>query len=650
MRGRTGLLVAVLVALLALPPRLADTDRFVTTDELFWMGRAGNFARALATGQLRETLQSGHPGVTTMWAAYLGMGPAQASSLAGARREVSRREVAGNPAFLPGLADARRAVGALTALAIGLTVYLAWLALGPVPAIVGGVLAALDPFLLAHSRLVHIDALLATWMGVAVFGLIARWSGAGMWTLVLAGLATGLALLSKAPALFLVGFAPIAATILRGRRAILDRCVARDLAVWAVVALATYVALWPAVWVAPMDTVGQSLAFIRDNANPSHAAPIEGREGAWFYPLVALARSTPLTLIGLVLLVMLPPSGRRGRAALALGVAAIAFGAAMTVSAKSFDRYLLPIFPFLDFLAGVGYWGAIRRLPVHRTAALWALLVVLVGLSVVWIGGAWPYVLTYANPLVGGPPFAAARVASAWGEGLDQAAEYLNRRAEAGSRVVGMPGEIYTTVLDAQLVGQVAPADGADAGAYDDVVVYIRNVQLGERPAFLDDRYLRWDPELTVLVGGVPYAWVYDSEHGAPVGVRFGERLELVGYGLDSAVIRPGRRLELRLRWRSVEPLPPGLQLSAMLVAPDGSSTETRLPLRGDEAEWGTGEVVTATYRVPIEPSAQPGERMLVVRVLDANGEVLPPTAAASLTPEAPRLDDGVALRNVAIR
>jgi hypothetical protein len=267
-----------------------------------------------------------------------------------------------------------------------------------------------------------------------------------------------------------------------------------------------------------------------------------------------------------------------------------------------------------------------------------------------WIGSAWPYLLTYANPLVGGPPFAAGRIASPWGEGLDQAAEYLNRRADAGSRLVGMPGEIYTTVMDAQLLGQVAPAEGADAGAYDDVVVYIRNVQLGERPEFLDARYLRWDPELTVLLGGVPYAWVYASEHGAPVGVRFGEDLELVGYGLESAVVRPGHRLDLRLRWRPAAPVPTGLQLSVMLVAPDGTATETRLPLLAGEKEWGPDEVVTATYRVPIEPSAQPGERMLVVRVVDASGAALPTTASARLHPDAPRLEDGVALRDVAIR
>ncbi|MDP8921980.1 MAG: hypothetical protein M3O34_03790, partial [Chloroflexota bacterium] len=46
------LVLVFVILLVGLPPRLLETDRFVTTDELFWMGRSGAFARALATGQL----------------------------------------------------------------------------------------------------------------------------------------------------------------------------------------------------------------------------------------------------------------------------------------------------------------------------------------------------------------------------------------------------------------------------------------------------------------------------------------------------------------------------------------------------------------------------------------------------------------------
>ena len=63
------ILLALLLVLVALPPRLLATDRFVTTDELFWIGRSAAFGRAIETGQLGQTFQTGHPGVTTMWTA-----------------------------------------------------------------------------------------------------------------------------------------------------------------------------------------------------------------------------------------------------------------------------------------------------------------------------------------------------------------------------------------------------------------------------------------------------------------------------------------------------------------------------------------------------------------------------------------------------
>src|SRR6266568_2133933 len=65
---------ALAIFLLALGPRLVGLDTFVTTDEIFWAGRTGNFSRALLGGRLNSTFQTGHPGVTTLWTGLVGMG------------------------------------------------------------------------------------------------------------------------------------------------------------------------------------------------------------------------------------------------------------------------------------------------------------------------------------------------------------------------------------------------------------------------------------------------------------------------------------------------------------------------------------------------------------------------------------------------
>jgi 4-amino-4-deoxy-L-arabinose transferase-like glycosyltransferase len=201
--------------------------------------------------------------------------------------------VSQSPAVLPALTAARQAFGVVTALGVGLLGLLAWRLFGPCPAALGGLLLALDPFFLAHSRLVHIDASLALWMSLALVAGLYRWLGGGWWSLGLCGVATGLALLSKSPALMLLALIPIALQPRRG--AWIDRARLRtglrDTAIWAVVTLLTVVVVWPAVWATPNETITRFLAFVRDNANPDHAALTDDAgAGLLFYPLVLLFR------------------------------------------------------------------------------------------------------------------------------------------------------------------------------------------------------------------------------------------------------------------------------------------------------------------------------------------------------------------------
>ncbi|MFN8633378.1 MAG: glycosyltransferase family 39 protein [Chloroflexota bacterium] len=666
------LLLAVVLAGLALPPRTLDADRFVTTDELFWVGRSAAFGRAIETGQLGQTFQTGHPGVTTMWVGWLGMGLDRARELAPSRQTVSRREVTQSPAFMPALASARRAFGVVTALGIGTIGLLAWRLFGAGPAILGGLLLALDPFFLAHSRLVHIDASLTLWMSLAVVSALYRWQGEGRWSLALCGVSTGLALLSKSPALMLVGLVPVLLLPHRAMRLDRERLrpAVRDLVVWAAVTGLTFVLLWPAVWSAPGETASRFLAFVRDNANPDHAAAADDQgAGIWFYPLVLLFRATPVTLLGLVGLAAPPWTRPKGRTLPLLLLYALGFGAAMTVVAKGFDRYLLPIFPVVDLLAGVGLWriarvlvDVLRRPGTYgrsEVALRWRPAigaVACVGIVVSgawWIANAWPYVLTYANPLLGGNPAAQRTIASGWGEGLDQAARYLNERSNSSRLRVAMPGEIYTTVLDAQLNGTVAPAEGYDAGVYDALVVYLRNNQLGERPPFFDDELLSWTPDQTVTLSGVPYAWVYSTRAGAPVGATFGDQLSLDGYGLDTAQARIGRRVELRLRWRPMQPLPKGLGVVVELrPSRGGRPSVLTLPLEpsGEPSTWAPLERVSVAYQLALDPGLTAGDYVVVVRVVGADGEPLPVTVQPKRPPGVASEPTAVPLRRIQAR
>jgi hypothetical protein len=66
------LILAVVIFGLALGTRLTDLGVFVGPDEFSWVTRSANFTQALVNGDLAQTYQTGHPGVTLMWAETLG--------------------------------------------------------------------------------------------------------------------------------------------------------------------------------------------------------------------------------------------------------------------------------------------------------------------------------------------------------------------------------------------------------------------------------------------------------------------------------------------------------------------------------------------------------------------------------------------------
>src|SRR3972149_248484 len=66
------LLALALVVVATWLPRGLALDRFVTTDEVLWLTRSGNFYYALTQRDYKNTYQREHPGVTVMWAGMLG--------------------------------------------------------------------------------------------------------------------------------------------------------------------------------------------------------------------------------------------------------------------------------------------------------------------------------------------------------------------------------------------------------------------------------------------------------------------------------------------------------------------------------------------------------------------------------------------------
>ena len=344
-RLRTSLIVLVLF-LATWAPRVLALDVFVTADERKWLGRSANFYNALAHGDLPNTFQREHPGVTVMWAGTLGL----------------LQQFPSYPQVTPGYFNWNvedfeawlKANTTLTPLQL-LVAGRWWIVLGisiiqtaaffPLRRLLGETLAAIAvlflawmPWSVALSRQLHPDGLVSSLTFVA-FAFFLGWlyGGRQKVDLIVSGILMGLAWLTKTPAAFLVpiGAILIGIEIARGARgegrganrqlsivncqlsmksvrANIDsqptsspwRPLIAGYIVWGVIATATFVLLWPSMWVNPFGTLarmaGEMEGYVGGHVNANYfLGQAVADPGPFFYPVAWLFRITPATVIGL---------------------------------------------------------------------------------------------------------------------------------------------------------------------------------------------------------------------------------------------------------------------------------------------------------------------------------------------------------------
>jgi len=557
-RGRIATPLACLaIFALALAPRLFAPARFITWDEPTWADRSAAFLQAIESGDFETTFQREHPGVVTMWAGAAALAISEGSSSA----------VDDPDAHLDSM---RAAIALLTALAIALAWWLARPLVGTPAATTAAALLAFDPYLLAHSRVLHLDAVAASLALVAVLCL-ARWldvlarrldgappAPSKRW-LFATGVATGLAVVEKSPMLVLGAFVAAIVTVRivvdvvrsRSRTRVGDGLV-RWLDAGVVVAVAaaiTYVAVWPAMWVAPVETFQRMLAYAAEGAGQAReavffAGRVSPDPGIGLYLAAIPWRMTPLSLVGLAVgVVAAGREARRGRWTAALLLAwAVVFVLAMGAGAKKFERYMLPALPALDVVAAVGLvvlvdaarrWQAREGVAIDAPdtatpspsawamADLWgvghvgrqarrqaAVLAAAVALQAAFVVAHHPTYLAWYNPLLGGGPAAARVLPVGWGEGSDLVVAWLHAQDRTGWSTAAE--HTVATASDVLLAygyrGRVvAPKKWREAGW---LVVMIDDRQIGEPEEILSAVEGR-PPTHVVRLNGIDYAWIW---------------------------------------------------------------------------------------------------------------------------------------------
>jgi 4-amino-4-deoxy-L-arabinose transferase-like glycosyltransferase len=183
-------------------------------------------------------------------------------------------------------------------------------------------LIAFDPFFVAHSRVLHTNGLLATFMFLSLIAFIYYLRTQAISGLVLSGIAAGLSFICISPGVALI---PAIGLITLGnlwdgeaRRfdqnlKSLMRRVVIPLIAWGAIALLVVFLVWPAMWNNPVGTLVRMLQYGMSAAE----GEIGGAHfvGAYqdtgdasnylnFYPLTYLWRTTPIVLVGLGLAVL----------------------------------------------------------------------------------------------------------------------------------------------------------------------------------------------------------------------------------------------------------------------------------------------------------------------------------------------------------
>ncbi len=652
--NRRDLLFSLLILLLAIGPRTAALDDFFTIDEGYhWIGRTDRFAAAVAARDWAATDQTGHPGVTTMWLGSLGR------ALAAARGVTNPGWAGGGATYLGYL---RLPLAAANALAVAVGYLLLIGLVGRRAALLGAIFWATSPFLIAHSRLLHLDALLTSCMTLSLLCLLAA-RGAPVASsgeqqirpklLIASAVLAGLALLTKAPALLLI---PFAGVILLadvfvpspgGRAAALRRAIALGL-LWGGVAAITFALLWPAMWVNPLGAFGSILAEVRDNGgNPHHSGnyflgvPV-GVPGPLFYPAVVAFRTTPWTLVGLIVW-LASLAWRRPLSQLLLGLFALYITLFLSIEAKQFDRYLLPIWPTLEILAACGWVWLVRMLlarmgrvaqadpPTARRRAVvgWGLTL---ALTLAPLLPRHSYYLGYFNPLLGGPAVAQRVLLVGWGEGFERVGAWLSARPDLdrGPVLSWTPPNLAPFVPKRVQVLDLRPEYLARPSSY--VVRYIRSIQRGESPE-ADAAALATPALFSVESEGVVYATVHQlvRPYAVRSPARFAGSLRLNGY----TATRDGALLTVVPSWSVARAMPAGALVFVHVLDASGA-TVGRVDAAIDGgmfAQWQAGQQFDAPLPIQLPADLAPGPLRLVIGVYTPDGARLPIDEATALPP-----------------
>jgi len=658
------LLVFIGLMLLILIPRLSQLDALATSDEQLWVARSANFYEALTIGDLADTYQFVHPGVPVMWAGAFGIWlhvPELAES-AGGQIGIRGRAM---PELLHSigyskiefLVELRQVLIIVSAIVLFGGFLILSRLVGFVQAAVAIAFVSLDPMHIGLTRLLHVDGLSTNLLLLSVLAFSLHLNEGSRRALAISAIAGGFACLTRSanaaliPILAFISFIDfMSATEITVRRFIRSvGPIARKIAIWSAIALATFSAAWPAMWVAPAGTMRKMFVGGAELAAEPHARQMFflGRmllvdPGLLYYPVVLVYRVSAITILGLVVVIvaLLRPRdiGKElpRRVVQHLFLFSFSYLILLSIAPKKIDRYLLPVVVMLDLIAALGLisfaiWisnGFLRRVKRFSQLAFPACCLILLISQAGFAAQSSPVFIDEANPLIGGTNGGRAAFSSNLGEGGKEIAESLMTidNVEQLDIVTGLWPQTVDIYLPFATKAAIYTYDLEGAGQWlstDLLVVSFPEIQRG----FYTQDYLNWfnshEPIRTVYDDHGVYARIYDIRgkplpnfltefNGTPLG--FGPGTHLNGVILPKLVAQ-GEGAKVQLYFQQQGP-PANLEMTIDVVDRHGQSVSTT---RKTEYFNPTDVTTVVTLIVDTPIDAKPGRYTIQLSIRDVS-------------------------------
>ncbi|MEM7330899.1 MAG: glycosyltransferase family 39 protein [Chloroflexota bacterium] len=640
---------------LAIFSRLSAINRYITPDELIWVFRSIQFTEAMRDARWIDTITSGHPGVITTWIGALGI---QIQLLFQPETQVSYDWLTKVAWLTPTNIEALRELSVfLTAGRLGIIVLnslgvllIFWFVrrlLGFETGLLTAVFLAVEPFVAGLAGLLHVDATMTLFSTIALLSLGVAVQEAddlkpSLRFTAVSGICSSLALLTKSPAILLVAlslfFLLIKGLFNQTSEGHNNRhWLGWSLLVWCGSFVVTSIIAFPALWSsfsAVFELIsGDANRHIGDALRPTFFLGEENFDhGPIFYPISLAFRLSPMPFLGLFLSIgLMLQWGRQRYATFEWSKAwrdlqhptvlfilwTVGFIAGITLAAKKFDRYALPVIPILLIWGSLGWLGFIKQ---RQRPYLW-FSVVIIGtlLNALYFQ---PNPMSAYNFLLGGPWVAQNVMTVGWGEPISLATNWIETTGYgAESSATGsIPQSIAPFYTGTPLVATAEFFPQAD---------YIIWTQNDRQLSGVLHPPLNEGAELiqTIRYGGLTQAWIY--KQGNPVAntfitsqleapKTFNGRIGIVGTALQA---KP-QQIDVLIQWQLQNDVENGRYAVRLTAVDEYDLTwyETEQPLVNETffypEHWPTSEA-TIRYQIPFEDGTPPARYTVKIALID---------------------------------